>query len=504
MKLSQILAQITSDHKIFGDDKIIDQAQILDIALDSRKVGHNSIFFALIGKKNDGANFIEKISENQRVVAVVSQNSNFDYQKFIKTHRDSIIIVGDVVKILHEFLQIFYQPLPQNIYAITGTNGKTSCAEFTRQILQFISKKSASIGTLGINCDLKIKSQFADSNLTTPDIVSLYKNLALLKNNGVDDVAIEVSSIGLEQRRIAGIDIKVGAFTNFTQDHLDYHLTMDNYFTSKMLLFNEVLQVNHHAVLNADIKEYSAIKDICQKRHLNIIDYGFNAQTLKLTRLDNQSAEFIYQQECFAFKTNMIGDFQIYNILCALGNVLSVHNLPKDQLKKILESLDNLRAADGRMEFIATFRGAKIFIDFAHSPDAMKNVLQIAKKFCQNNLVVLFGCGGDRDQTKRPLMGQIACQYADKVIISDDNPRSEDPQFIRQQIVAGCDQYKIEEIADRKIAIAKTITMLQDGDVLIIAGKGHEDYQIIGDTKFEFNEEKIVKNAIAEISKSTI
>jgi len=502
MNLHKILKKISNIYQVFGNLQNLDALDLEDISIDSRKINKNTIFFGLIGQKNDGANFLQDVASNGSRVAVISQNSKFNYQEFLQKNPQNTIIIGDVFEILVEFLNIFYQSLPKNIYAITGTNGKTSTAEFTRQILQFLNKKSASIGTIGINCDESIKNNLEASNLTTPDIISLYKNLAILKKFAIDDVAIEVSSIGLDQRRMAGLEIDVGAFTNFTQDHLDYHQNMQNYFECKMILFEKVVQKNGYSVLNSDIKEFAYIKKVCQKNQLKIIDYGYEAQALKIIKIENQKVDFLYNQQQFSFTTNISGEFQVFNILCALGNILAKYNLSNEKIAELIKNFDKLECALGRMQKVCEHMGAEIFIDFAHSPDAIENILKLAKNIAKNRVIILFGCGGDRDAKKRPIMGEIACKNADLVIVTDDNPRNENPALIRQEIMQKCDQSKTLEIADRKIAIAKAIEILQNGDVLIIAGKGHENYQIIGSQKFEFNESKIIKNAIKKISES--
>ena len=502
MNVQKILKKISHNYQVFGNAQNLDSLELDDISIDSRKINKTTIFFGLIGQKNDGANFLPDVANLGSKLAVISQKSTFDLQNFLKKNPQNIVIVGDVFAILVEFLKIFYYPLPKNIYAITGTNGKTSTAEFTRQIGQFLNKKSASIGTIGIICDEEIKHNFETSNLTTPDIISLYKNLAILKKLAIDDVAIEVSSIGLDQSRVAGLEIDVGAFTNFTQDHLDYHQNMQNYFDCKMILFEKIVQKNGFAVINSDIKEFEEIKKICQKNQLQIIDYGFEAQALKLIKIENQKVDFLYNQQQFSFTTNINGNFQIYNILCALGNILAKNNLSNEKIAKLIKNFDNLQCASGRMQKVCEHLGAKIFIDFAHSPDAIENVLKLAKNISKNRVIILFGCGGDRDAKKRPIMGEIASKNADLIIVSDDNPRTENPALIRQEILQKCDKTKTLEIADRKIAIAKAIEILQNGDVLIIAGKGHENYQIIGSQKFEFNESEIIKNVIKKISQS--
>lgn len=491
MKLSQILSQVKIKYELQNLGSV-DQIDAEDIAIDSRLVKKNSVFFALAGKETDGFKFIESAVKNGAVLVV----SNVVRPGIPTLQTDNVFAL------LVEFLKVFYQPLPKNIYAITGTNGKTSTAEFTRQILEFIGKKAASIGTLGVICDEKIKPHLQNSALTTPDIVSLYKNLQTLKKFGVDDVALEASSIGLEQGRAAGVKIAVGAFTNFTQDHLDYHKTMEEYFRCKMILFEQSLENGSFAVLNSDITEFSRIKKICENKNHKILEYGYKARDLKLLKVEQkdlgQKVEFEFQQKKYDFELSVSGEFQAFNALCALGNVLAKHQF---DLKKLLKDFSKINPALGRMQRAGVLKNqAQIFIDFAHSPDALENVLKLARKLTRGRVLVLFGCGGNRDAKKRPLMGKIACDLADFVIVTDDNPRQESPKNIRKEILAACDMKKTEEIAGRKVAIEKAVTMLKDSDVLILAGKGHEKYQIIGDEKFEFDEEKIVKDAIKKLS----
>jgi UDP-N-acetylmuramoyl-L-alanyl-D-glutamate--2,6-diaminopimelate ligase len=493
MKLSQLLSQVKSDFKISGDPS---QIEIEDIAIDSRLVKKNSVFFALPGKATDGEKFIADAIKNGASVIVTKDDG---HQTSSAKH--PTITSSSLSSILTHFLKTFYAPLPANIYAITGTNGKTSTAEFTRQILEFLGKKSASIGTLGVMCDGEIKSHLQNSSLTTPDIVSLYKNLQILKKNGVDDVAIEVSSIGLEQSRIAGLKIAVGAFTNFTRDHLDYHKSMPEYFKCKMMLFDSVLENSSFAVLNSDISEFLEIKKICENKNHKIIEYGFKARDLRLLEAIDHKIKFEFRKKIYEFELSASGEFQAFNALCALGNVLAKNNLDETQLEKLLKNFHLLRPAQGRMQLVSNLQnGAKIFIDFAHSPDALENVLKLARQLTKKRVLILFGCGGDRDAKKRQIMGRIACQLSDFVIVTDDNPRTEKAELIRTEIISACDSSKTLEIADRKTAIEKAITMLEAEDILILAGKGHEKYQIIGEQKFEFDEEKIVKNVIRKTS----
>lgn len=473
MKLSQILAQVKTEYKL-PSGIIPDQIEIEDIAIDSRLVKKNSVFFALSGKEKDGAEFIGSALK-KGACAIIAKG-------FIESENNHALLV--------EFLKIFYQNLPKNIYAITGTNGKTSTAEFTRQILSLLNIKSASIGTLGVICDSEIEAEIKQTSLTTPDIVSLYKNLNTLKKHQVDDVAIEVSSIGLDQGRAAGLNFCSGGFTNFTQDHLDYHKTMAEYFRCKSLIFDQ----SKCGVINSDIAEFAELKKICDQKKLAQIDYGRNAKTLKL--IDHN--HFEYNQKKYHFELSVAGEFQIYNMLCALGSVLSAHKISDEKLENLVKKFNQLHPAAGRMQLVgAKENGAKIYVDFAHTPDALTNVLQLARQITKKRVVVLFGCGGNRDAKKRPIMGKIASELADQIIITDDNPRHENPASIRQEILASCDSSKTIEINNRLEAIKRAIDILQQGDILILAGKGHEKYQIIGEVKSIFDEEKIVKEILA-------
>ncbi len=495
MNLRKILSQIKIDYQLKNQESFLGEIEIFDVAIDSRLIekNKNTVFFALKGNKNNGENFVNQAIENGAKI-IVSQNF-YENEKIIS------IKTENVNKFLTEFLKIFYADLPKNIYCVTGTNGKSSVVEFSRQICDFLGKNSASIGTIGILTSKKIADNFISCNLTTFDIITLYKNLAILKKNEIDDVFIEASSIGLDQGRVSGLKIEVGAFTNFSQDHLDYHENMEKYFNAKMILFNEILSENGFAILNSDIDEFNKIKEICEKRNLQIIDYGFDAKTFKILEIlqigDKQEIIFEYKNKKYEIISKISSDFQAFNLICALAMVLSKNEIPEKNLKILLKQISNIKIACGRMEKVAEFNGAKIFIDFAHSPDALKNILENARKLSNKKLIVLFGCGGNRDEKKRPQMGKIACELADLAIITDDNPRDENPKKIRADILSGCTNLtKIIEIPERKEAIAKALKMLEEDDILILAGKGHEKYQIIQGQKIEFDEKEIVKNFI--------
>lgn len=475
--------------------------KISSIEIDSRKVKIDSIFFALRGLTSNGVDFIDQAIKKGAKVIICDIHSNINID--LDLNQISIIKTANPHQLLIDMLKAFYHDLPKNIFAVTGTNGKTSVAQFCHEILQILGKKSATIGTLGIVCqDDDIKDKFVGSSLTSPDIVTFYQNLAILKAHNIDFVILEASSIGLEQGRIDGIAANVGIFTNFSQDHLDYHQNMENYFQAKMILFNNILKSGSLAILNSDDNKFSDLVNIAQNNDLKIIDYGFKAQDFVLKNIvkkDNFSKVNIkILEKEYSFETNLIEEFQIINLLCALAAIASYLKLDDKIIEYLLNKLDNIRIACGRMEQIAILKNnAKIYIDFAHSPDALQNILQSARKISKSKLIVLFGCGGNRDAAKRPLMGRVADNFADIIIITDDNPRNEDRDQIRKDIILGINnKEKLIEVADRKLAIKKAISLLSNDDILILAGKGHEKYQIIGDKKIEFDENIIVRNLL--------
>lgn len=494
MKLADLLSKISAEFKVVGRIAT-DEIEVLDIAIDSRLVKKGSLFFALQGAARNGSEFIDSAIKNGAVGVVTNRLTDRIWQDVVA------IESGSPATILTEMLKILHAPLPDNIFTVTGTNGKTSVAEFTRQIFTLLGKKAASVGTLGVVCDAVSQDKIQNSALTTPDIVSLYKNLKTLKTLDINDVVIEASSIGLKQGRINGLDLDVAAFTNFSQDHIDYHGSMAEYFRCKMMLFDQAIHANTVAVLNSDIPELAAIKKIFLKKGHTIIEYGFKAADLRLKDItkheDGQIISFEYLGDSYQCNLSIDGEFQAFNVLCALGIVLAKNDLNKVQLGALVSQFSELKSALGRMQHVASLENkAQVFIDFAHTPDALENVLKLARKLTQSRVIVLFGCGGDRDAKKRPLMGKIACDLADLVVVTDDNPRSEDPKIMRSDIISGCDQSKIIEIAGRKTAIEQSISELDASDILILAGKGHEKYQIIGETKHDFDEELIVKNAL--------
>jgi UDP-N-acetylmuramoyl-L-alanyl-D-glutamate--2,6-diaminopimelate ligase len=335
-------------------------------------------------------------------------------------------------------------------------------------------------------------------SLTTLDSISLHKTLNNLSQKGVSHFAFEASSHGLDQYRLHAVDLKAAAFTNFTQDHLDYHLTMEDYFLAKTKLFREVLPSQKTAVLNQDSPYFDRLQKICLERPQKILSYSLKSSA-------DLSIQNIHQHDCFiefdlnilgqhylSQRVNLVGRFQLENLLCALGLVIAT----EAPLNKLIEALPLLSAVKGRMELVGFYNKAAIYVDYSHKPDALKTALENLRLHTKGNLWVVFGCGGNRDALKRPKMGAIASQYADYVVVTDDNPRFEDAETIRQQILTACPQ--AQEIGNRRQAIHSTIAQLGEGDVLLIAGKGHETGQIVGHTVHPFDDKTEVENFLKE------
>ncbi len=458
--------------------------EISKLCTDSRKVIENSVFFALKGEKFNGEEFATAAVMNGAKAIVVSKTFRTPIKNI------TIIKTDNVQRVLNQSVEFFYKDkIPQNLYAVTGTNGKTSVANFTAQILEKLGKSSAAMGTLGTLLGGDYDKKLSDSGMTTPDIVSLFEDLRELKNKNIEDVVMEASSHGLHQGRLGFLKFKAAGFTNFTQDHLDYHETMDEYFKAKMLLFKKHLMEDGVAVVNSDIPEIGEIR----KYNSNILEYGRNAKDLLIenVKLNETGTEIRlnYLGRSELVKTNLIGKFQASNLACAVGLLLSQNY----DFSEIISKAEGLNSVRGRMELIPLLNGkAKAVIDYAHTPDALEKAIHAVRAQTFGRVIVVFGCGGDRDKTKRPVMGKISAELADIVIITDDNPRTEDAVTIRKEILAACPDAR--EIGDREEAIKAGLKELKEGDCLLIAGKGHEDYQIIGTEKLHFSDrEEVVK-----------
>lgn len=449
-----------------------------NFSINSKEVKKNDIFFAIEGSKQSGVLYSSEALSKGAFKVVTSKNiKNKNY-----------LVVKNVRKFLAEACSVKYKEKPNNIIAVTGTNGKSSVANFYFQILKNLKKNSAAIGTLGIF----YKNKFKRTSLTTPDTITIHKELNFLKRNTINYVCLEASSHGLHQNRLDSINFKAGIFTNFTQDHLDYHKNLKNYLKAKLYLFSSLLKKNSFAIIDTDIPEYSILNKICKRRKINILSFGSKGNTIKLISHNylgkQQIIKINFLNKIYNIRINLIGDFQIKNLFAAiLAAYLSAKNP-----NKIINTLSKIKSTKGRMQYVGSKKKhSAVVVDYAHTPDALKKSLQTLAKQFNKKVDLVFGCGGDRDQGKRYKMGRIANQFASKIYLTNDNPRSENPNFIISQIKKGCPKSKI--ILDRKIAIRSAIKNLNTDSILLIAGKGHENYQIINNKKKYFSDQKVSK-----------
>ncbi len=455
---------------------------ITGITADSRRVQPGYLFAALPGTHSDGRSYINDAVAKGAVAVLAVADTSVPAPAVLVT---SINVRADFAT----YAAQFYGTQPQVLFAVTGTNGKTSTVNFLQQFWELLGDKSAAIGTLGVYGTAYEKP----GSLTTPDAASLHATLADLARHDIQHVAVEASSHGLEQYRLSGAKISTAIFTNITRDHLDYHGTMEAYFQAKVKLFSEVLQPDGAAVLNADNAYFPKLRDICLKRGVAVLSYGEQGEAVRLVACQPTPAGFnvTLSINSRAYETilPLIGRFQVWNIMAAIGALLTDQRQPQD----IINCLPKLRSVKGRLQHVGTTpNGAPIFVDYAHTPDALETVLKNLREHVTGKLIVVFGCGGNRDKGKRPIMGRLAAQLANAVIVTDDNPRHEDAATIRRAVMAGCPDAR--EIGDRHQAIQTAVQNLQAGDVLIIAGKGHESGQIVGDAVLPFDDaEEVVK-----------
>jgi UDP-N-acetylmuramoyl-L-alanyl-D-glutamate--2,6-diaminopimelate ligase len=466
-----------------------DKIEIQGLAIDSRKVQPGYLFAAFPGAKTDGGRFVKDAIERGAVAVLVRD--------------DQDLPPNDVYKLAaanprHRFATLvarFYGPQPDSMAAVTGTNGKTSVASFTRQIWQSLGHDAAAIGTLGV-----VSPNYTyPLSLTTPDPVTLHEQLRELKRRGIDHVICEASSHGLAQYRLDGLQLRAAAFTNLSRDHMDYHASEEDYFFAKARLFGEVMAPGGVAVLNVDDPHGRELEHLCWARGHQIIRVGSQEGDIRLMEQrpvdGGQALTVAHGGEIHDLTLPLIGDFQASNALVAAGLVIGSGADPR----AVFNAVGQLRAVPGRLELVGRHPvGARVYVDYAHTPDALQSALQAVRPHVEGKLAVVFGCGGDRDTGKRPEMGAIARDAADRVYVTDDNPRSEDPALIRKEILAACPD--AIEIGDRRTAIREAIADLGRGDVLVIAGKGHETGQIVGDEVFPFNDLAEARGALATVS----
>jgi len=477
---------------LFNDDATLEpRAQAIEvsgIAVDSRAVKPGDLFFALAGSKTDGARFIDQAIA-LGAVAVVGDRSPE------RTCSVPFVVTPNPRRALALAAAKFYPRQPGTIAAVTGTSGKTSVAAFTRQIWQRLGLESASIGTIG----LVSPKRTIYGSLTTPDPIALHRQLDEIAREGVTHLALEASSHGLDQYRLDGVRVAAGGFTNLSRDHMDYHPDVKHYLNAKLRLFRELIAADGAAVISADHDCSQAVIDAARIRGLRIVTVGRTGdgagEGIRLldAGIDGlaQKLTLEHRGRRHAARLPMVGEFQIENALVAVGLAIATGSQPD----AVFAQLEFLEGAKGRLERVAERNGALIFIDYAHKPDALAKALQALRPYARRRLVVVFGAGGDRDAGKRPLMGAIAAENADSIIVTDDNPRSENPASIRAAILKSANGG--QEIADRAEAIRNAVGSLQEGDVLLIAGKGHETGQIIGDRTLPFSDHDAVAAALA-------
>jgi len=478
--------QAGKDYTLQGDDVMVS-----GLTADSHHVQAGSLFAALSGSKYDGRSFITDAVQKGAAVILT------DHTAAVPTGVTTIRTTDPRVILAHLAASFFGAP-PAHIAAVTGTNGKTSTAQFVREIATSLHHKAASIGTLGVI------GEGLDhyGTLTTPDAITLHKTLAELAAAQISHVCLEASSHGLSQARLEAVPIQAAGFTNLTRDHLDFHGTMENYYAAKARLFDTLLASNGTAVLNADTAEAADLAQRASQRGCRVLTYGLQGKDLRLQNIAPHSHGQNLTLELFG-KThevplNIVGRFQVWNALCALGLAIGLGLEPE----AALAALPKLTGVHGRLQHVGTHAsGAAVFVDYAHTPDALETVLNALRPHVGNGgrLITVFGCGGNRDRGKRPLMGGIAQRLADMAIVTDDNPRLEEPAFIRAEILAGCQPAPLmREIGDRHAAIQAAVEQLSTGDILVIAGKGHEPGQIIGDKTYPFDDGAVAQECLEQ------
>ena len=479
--------------ELLGGSGASEDVVIKGVTNDSRAVSPGVLFAALPGSNVDGRDFVDSALEKGAAAILMDRSS------VAETLSVPVIQDQNPRKRYAEIAANFAGKQPETQVAVTGTNGKTSVADFARQIWQAVGKSAASIGTLGVRSD----KLTLPGGLTTPDPVALHQILSKLRSKKVNRVAVEASSHGLDQYRLDGMSLKAAAFTNLSRDHLDYHKTEPAYFYAKARLFGELLRPGALAVINIDSPRGRTLDDIAWGRSLERLTYGLDKQAdLQVASVGPTALgldlKINVRGKTHSVKLPLIGDFQAMNALAAAG-LVSVDGVEPEDAVTAFEALVGV---PGRLELVGQKAGAGFFVDYAHTPDGLRTVLLAARAHKPRKLHVVFGCGGDRDTGKRPLMGKVAAELADAVYVTDDNPRTEDAAAIRAQIIEACPG--ATEIADRASAIEAVAQAASAGDMIIIAGKGHETGQILADRTIEYSDIETVRALLSDSSSSAV
>jgi UDP-N-acetylmuramoyl-L-alanyl-D-glutamate--2,6-diaminopimelate ligase len=483
MKLADLLIDTAKIEASLG------AREVRGITADSRAVTPGDIFVALAGSKTDGLRFVDA-AVTAGAAAIVAERA----PAALPSHT-AFVKVGNARRALALAAARLYPRQPATVAAVTGTSGKTSVAAFARQIWTTLGHAAASIGTIGVVAP----GHEIYGSLTTPDPVALHRTLDQLAGEGVTHLAIEASSHGLDQHRLDGVKVAAGGFTNLTRDHLDYHPTVEAYLEAKLRLFDSLVAVDGSAVVDVDHEHAERVVAAATKRGLKLITVGRNGDGIRLVdaAIDGFSQTLMVEHagRRRRLRLPLVGAFQIENALVAAGLAIATGSDPD----RVFAALASLKGAKGRLDLVGERNGAPVFVDYAHKPDALEKALSALRPYAKRELVVVFGCGGDRDKGKRAEMGAIAARGADRVIVTDDNPRSENPAAIRAAILSGAPGAgNLREIGDRRAAIRDAIAGLKCGDVLLIAGKGHESGQIVGDRVLPFSDHEAVESALKE------
>jgi UDP-N-acetylmuramoyl-L-alanyl-D-glutamate--2,6-diaminopimelate ligase len=466
------LADVDSDSDVTG------------FAIDHRKVTKGSVFGAFRGAVFNGEDFIPAAIDKGAVAVVARPDAAVEGAIHVADEQPR--------RLFAQMASRYFGPYPETVVAVTGTNGKTSTVEMTRQIWRMLGHRSASIGTLGVTTsDDQVKT-----GLTTPDIVTFLSNMAGLKRMGISHVAYEASSHGLDQYRAEGVPLAAAAFTNFSRDHLDYHPSMDAYFEAKMRLFDEVIEPGRTAVIWTDDAKSDEVIARSKKRGLKVMTVGRKGETIRLAEQTptalGQALILEHQGKEHRLALPLIGAYQASNVMTAAALVLATGGAWRD----VFSAMGRVAPVRGRLERAVISRaGAPVYVDYAHTPDALEAAIMALKPHVEGKLIIVFGAGGDRDQGKRAPMGKVATRLADVAIVTDDNPRSEDPAKIRAAIMAGAPG--AIEVAGRRQAIARALEMAGAGDIVLLAGKGHETGQVVGKTVLPFDDALVARECAA-------
>ncbi|MCZ2204065.1 UDP-N-acetylmuramoyl-L-alanyl-D-glutamate--2,6-diaminopimelate ligase [Bartonella sp. A05] len=472
------------------EDDCLSSIEITGISVDSRQVLPGYIFVALQGNQEDGRKYVNDAIK-RGALAIIT-----DYDCVLENLSVPVVHISNIRHSLAVAAARFYGAQPETVVAVTGTSGKTSVVSFVRQIWQHVGFSAASIGTVGV-----VSPKRNDyGSLTTPDPVVLQRLLYEIANEGVTHTALEASSHGLDQGRLDGVRLAAAAFTNLGRDHMDYHICVEDYLRAKMRLFDTLLPQDAPALIFADDVYSQKVIDTVTQAHRCVLTIGRKGQFITINRIEHQRSkqcvECRIDNDIYTFNLPLAGNFQVSNALMAAGLAIATGVPPH----KVFCALEKLQGAPGRLELVGkTEENAPVYVDYAHKPEALEQVLLSVRPFTQGRLILVFGCGGDRDQGKRPLMGKIANDNADIVIVTDDNPRTEVPAEIRKDILRTAPG--AIEIADRGEAIYYAVGLLKTGDTLIIAGKGHENGQTIGQKTYPFSDHLKVIAALKERNK---